>query len=223
MPAVLPEQAQLLEALRYKAPFLVQKLVKEQIVASAGEAEELVKELLRYLVLGRLYPHKYWYMASRLVDEAWNQFVLFTRQYLAFCQQYFGQYVHHQPGMSPDVPELTVSASFADFCEHYTRHFGAPPPDLWQDTHWLALSRRIIVNESLCPVTIDRDSRTGMIAVSSHRGPVVAVSPIAQEAMEFIWLAKAFYVRELPGELTDEEKLGLIAVLMAREAVYLAT
>jgi hypothetical protein len=223
MPTVQREPAQLLEALSYKAPFLAQKLVKEQIVASAREAEELFTELLRYLVLGRMYPHKYWYMASRLVDEAWHQFVLFTRQYMAFCQRYFGQYLHHQPGMSPDVPELTVSASFADFCEHYAQHFGAPPPELWQDTHWIALSRRIIVNESLCPVIIDRDDLTGMIAVSSHRGPVVAVSAIAQEAMEFIWRTKAFFVRELPGGLTDDEKLGLIEVLVAREAVYLAT
>jgi hypothetical protein len=223
MPAEVRDQARLQEALSYQAPFLIEKLVKEQIVASAREAEELFTELLRYLVLGRMYPDRNWYMGSRLVDETWHQFMLFTRQYLAFCLRYFGQYLHHHPGTLPDVSARDVSGSLADFHEHYARHFGAPLPDLWQDARWIALSRRIIVNEALCPVTIDRDDRTGMIAVSGRRGLVVGVSAIAHEAMEFIWRTKAFYVRELPGGLTDEEKLGTIEVLMAQEAVFLAT
>lgn len=223
MTSVEREPAQLMDALSYQAPFLIEKLVKEQIVASACEAEALFTELLRFLVLTRMYPDKFWYMASRLVDEAWHQFVLFTKQYTAFCQQYFGQYLHHNPGMSPDASGLTVEVSFADFSVFYERHFGAPPADAWQDKYWLSLTRRMIVNEALYPVTIDRDDRTGMVMVTSRRGPVLLVSEIARAAMEFIWQTKAFYVRELPGELSDDEKIGVAEVLMARGALLLAT
>jgi hypothetical protein len=215
------EPAQLSEALSYDAPFLIERLVKERIVASAREGEELFTELVRYLVLGRMYPDKYWYMVSRVVDEVWHQFVLFTKQYRAFCQRYFGQYLDHLPGMSPDAPDLTVVASFEDFSAYYAQHFGAPPSDVWHDAHWIALTRRVLVNEALCPLTTERDDRTGMIAVSSRRGPVLTASENAREALEFVARTKAFYVRELPGELTDEEKIGVAEVLMARGVVLL--
>ncbi len=216
-------QAPLMAALSYEAPFLIDKLVQEHIVASRRQGEELVTELLRYLVLGQMYPDKYWYMVSRLVDEAWHQFVLFTKQYVTFCQQYFGHYLHHAPGTSPDAPGLTVVDSFADFKQYYERHFGTPPPELWDDAHWLTLSRRMLVHEALCPVVVARDDRTGRITVTSPRGLVIAVNEIAREAMEFVFRTKAFYVRELPGGLTDQEKLGIAEMLLTRGALMLAT
>ena len=37
-------------------------------------------------------------MPSRVVDEAWHEFILMTRDYTLFCQQGFGEYLHHAPG-----------------------------------------------------------------------------------------------------------------------------
>jgi hypothetical protein len=31
-----------------------------------------------------------------IIDEMWHNFILFTKDYADFCNQYFGYYVHHQ-------------------------------------------------------------------------------------------------------------------------------
>jgi hypothetical protein len=31
------------------------------------------------------------------IDEMWHTFVLFTKDYAAFCERYFGHFVHHVP------------------------------------------------------------------------------------------------------------------------------
>lgn len=36
-------------------------------------------------------------MPSKVVDEAWHEFILFTKQYEAFCKQAFGTFLHHTP------------------------------------------------------------------------------------------------------------------------------
>lgn len=36
-------------------------------------------------------------MPSQVVDDAWHEFILFTREYNDFCLQAFGRYLHHTP------------------------------------------------------------------------------------------------------------------------------
>lgn len=36
-------------------------------------------------------------MPSRAVDEAWHGFILCTARYAAFCQNAYGQFLHHHP------------------------------------------------------------------------------------------------------------------------------
>lgn len=35
---------------------------------------------------------------SVIVDNMWHEFILFTREYAAFCDAQFGQFIHHSPG-----------------------------------------------------------------------------------------------------------------------------
>lgn len=37
----------------------------------------------------------------REIDQMWHVFLLYTRDYAAFCQKYFGQFLHHQPDLVP--------------------------------------------------------------------------------------------------------------------------
>jgi hypothetical protein len=54
-----------------------------------------------------------------------------------------------------------------------------------------------------------------MVALIDHDGrPLLSVSENAREALRFLVSAGAFYVRELPGDLTDEEKVALVAALV---------
>ena len=38
-----------------------------------------------------------------MIDETWHVFVLFTKEYTDFCNEYCGGYVHHAPHTGPDV------------------------------------------------------------------------------------------------------------------------
>jgi hypothetical protein len=35
------------------------------------------------------------------IDQMWHIFLLYTRDYMNFCQRYFGEYLHHQPDLVP--------------------------------------------------------------------------------------------------------------------------
>jgi hypothetical protein len=43
-------------------------------------------------------------MPSRLVDEAWHQFILDSITYTQFCEQAFGGYLHHRPDEAMGTP-----------------------------------------------------------------------------------------------------------------------
>src|SRR5258705_10884785 len=96
-------QAPAMDALGHEAPFLIEKLVKEQIAETPSEAEALFTEVKRYLVLAHADNTKKWQMYSRRIDECWHQFILFTRQYFEFCQRYFGKYLPHSPSNAPQA------------------------------------------------------------------------------------------------------------------------
>jgi hypothetical protein len=38
-------------------------------------------------------------MPSRVVDDLWHEFILFTRDYESFCRNAFGQFLHHTPAV----------------------------------------------------------------------------------------------------------------------------
>jgi len=50
-------------------------------------------------------------MPSQAVDTAWHEFILYTRDYTAFCQRAFGHYLHHVPGDEPSVGDDFLSGA----------------------------------------------------------------------------------------------------------------
>lgn len=81
---VLPQG--LFEKLRVQHPQLTPKDC--QLVAQA-----LRQFFLAYLAGGR----KPVSMPSQVVDDLWHAFILYTRNYEAFCRQAFGAFMHHTP------------------------------------------------------------------------------------------------------------------------------
>ena len=206
--------AQAFQALEHEAPYLIEKLMKERVVDSAEEGHALYLEVKRYLVLNQVDRSKIWKMYSLRVDEAWHQFVLFTGEYVAFCKRFFGRYVHHSPSNAPAsgggarAPEAT----FAEFADRYRDVFAAELPQIWIDSSSVRLHRRVL-NDRAEHLRL-RSSRE-MVELIGHNGAVLfSVSDLAREALEFIARTGAFYVRELPGGLTDDEKMGLISTMV---------
>jgi hypothetical protein len=208
--------------LRFEAPYLIEKLVKDRIVDTADEGEALFAEAKKFLILSYTDSDVSWNMYSTRVDEAWHQFVLFTSQYVDFCHRYFGEYLHHNPSNAPEAPgrpELKPS-TFEGFRARYESFFGEPLPDVWLDGRAVSLSRRVInYNAGRSQVSVEG----GMAYLAGPGGKIdVVVNDIARDALEFISCTGAFYVRELPGILTDDEKVGLVATLVEHRVLRVA-
>lgn len=201
------------EALDYEAPFVIHKLVKERFVDTAEDACALFTEVKRYLVLCHVDRTKNWKMHSLSVDEAWHQFVLFTAEYSAFCMKYFGRYRHHAPSNAPDTgvrhaPEATL----AEFGDRYREMFGIDLPPVWQDSSWVTPRRRVVnyFSGQLALSLVD-----GMVdLIDGERRVLLSVSAVAEHALRFIANTGAFYVREVPSDLTEEEKVALVSALV---------
>jgi hypothetical protein len=211
------------EALAFEAPFLIEKLVKDQVVESEDEARALFREVKRYLVMTATDRTVAWAMYSLRVDHIWHQFILFTRQYIDYCLRHFDRYIQHAPSTSPtpeDKEQLRPS-TFAMFAERYEELFGEPPPDLWYDERNVTLERRIVNSRAGAFSLRDDDD---MVELVNREGePVFAVEQVARTALEFIAGTGTFFVRELPGELPDEQRIALVSTMVEHKLLDLAS
>jgi hypothetical protein len=78
----------------YKNPALVARL-QEKHHLSKEDAEMLFDDTKRFLYLlatsgKRLSP-------TKMIDEGWHNFILFTKDYATFCKRYLGRFIHHTP------------------------------------------------------------------------------------------------------------------------------
>ncbi len=46
----------------------------------------------------------------RGIDQMWHLFLLYTKDYMCFCQKYFGEYIHHVPDIVPGMKKQTKRA-----------------------------------------------------------------------------------------------------------------
>lgn len=61
---------------------------------------QLVSHALRQFFLAHLKSgRKFVSMPSQVTDDLWHEFILYTRNYEQFCQQAFGQFLHHTPAV----------------------------------------------------------------------------------------------------------------------------
>lgn len=79
----------LFERLRQKHPHLTLK-----------DAQLVANGLRQFFLVYQRSGFKFVAMPSQVVDDLWHEFILFTRDYDAFCQQAFGQFFHHTPSVA---------------------------------------------------------------------------------------------------------------------------
>src|SRR5215813_80179 len=101
-----PQTVSLEELLAYQQPGVIRRYAKEQ-GATLDEAEEVFRETLKWLYLcyrssipGPEGDAPIGYAMTpeiAKIDDMWHAFVLFTRDYAAFCEHYFGLFLHHVP------------------------------------------------------------------------------------------------------------------------------
>ncbi|WP_394849786.1 hypothetical protein LZC95_20310 [Pendulispora brunnea] len=207
----------------FEAPYLIDKLIKEHIFEHADDARLHFRELKRWLVACQMDRSRAWDMYSRMIDEVWHQFALFTRQYVDFSIECFGHYIHHAPGNSPDMKEFREHrqpATIEDFAQYYANLFDEPLPDAWYNDRFVKINTRLINNRAGQMNVRLAEDRAELVGA---RGAIlVQVNPWAKETLDFLAKNEIFFVREMPGKLRNDDRVALAAVLMQQDVLRLA-
>lgn len=81
-------------------PGLYERLEKKR-PGLALKDRQLVGRALRQFFLAHLQSGRQFVsMPSQVTDDLWHEFILYTRQYQAFCQRAFGRFLHHTPAVA---------------------------------------------------------------------------------------------------------------------------
>jgi len=101
--------------LNYDAPHIVQRFAKQYDIPKE-EAHRRFLQCLMFLVICAEAP-KISHAPSSIIDDAWHSFVLHTKEYQAFCEDYLGRFVHHNPTDAPEKEAYrrTIRAMTARF------------------------------------------------------------------------------------------------------------
>lgn len=89
--------------------FPYERLLDKRLAARRPELNEAQRRevftgLRDYFQLCRMAGKRMVAMPSQAVDDAWHEFILFTRQYDKFCQDAFGRFLHHTPAEAMSAP-----------------------------------------------------------------------------------------------------------------------
>lgn len=110
----------------YEAPFLEEKLLLDGEFPSSGQYCEAFTEFKKFIGLARLY-RKPLAMPSERIDAVWHQFLLFSKDYVRFCDTFHGGYFHH----NPDIPSRPLPPGGLDnLVRLYTSTYGEMP-EIW--------------------------------------------------------------------------------------------
>lgn len=86
------------------AATLDRRLAARRPELTADQRAEVFAGLRDYFHLCRSAGRRLVAMPSQAVDDAWHEFILFTRHYDRFCRQAFGRFLHHTPAEAMASP-----------------------------------------------------------------------------------------------------------------------
>ncbi|ODR21906.1 hypothetical protein BHQ23_10725 [Mycobacterium gordonae] len=217
---------------------MIDRLVHDRVVRNPSQAEGLFSELKKYFVLCAISADGRLGMHSRMVDQAWHTFILFTSEYADYGYRYFDRFLHHAPNVGASRMDWQPAAdsygvdhcisdwrtsrnpSFRDFGDRYQQLFGESLPAVWYDELFLTPSSRVI------------NDRAGQLSTRIHagivelfdvmHGRILSINALGGSALNFITKHHDFYIRELGDTLTDDEKLGLSRALIEAGVLRIA-
>lgn len=110
----------------FEAPFLEEKLLADSVFPSSQAYQDAFNEFKKYVALSRFFGNDL-AMASTHIDNIWHQFILFTKEYHAFCELFLGKYLHHSPATSGSPISRQMKENLV---KRYTCLFGEMP-EIW--------------------------------------------------------------------------------------------
>lgn len=85
-----------------KNPLLLER-IQIDTKLSKDEIPLLFAEMLQFLHISA--KSNFSTVPSEMIDKAWHEFILFTKEYTNYCNDNFGFYLHHTPGKSSDTED----------------------------------------------------------------------------------------------------------------------
>ena len=79
---------------------LLFKFAKKYPHVSSKDAALVSRGLRQFFIAYLMSGNKYVAMPSQVADDLWHEFILYTRDYQAFCQNAFGGFLHHTPAVA---------------------------------------------------------------------------------------------------------------------------
>jgi len=100
-----------IKQLAYIKKYHFHKSIKEKIRKkyphlSNDQVHQVFKGLRDYFWMCNRSKRKMVSMPSQVVDDAWHEFILFTRSYKTFCKNGVGKFLHHTPTEAMASPTL---------------------------------------------------------------------------------------------------------------------
>jgi hypothetical protein len=209
----------------FDAPYVNAKLIDKGLVGTEAEAQALFGEVKKYLLLSQ-HLEKALPMCSALVDAAWHQFVLFTREYERFCRTCFGEFCHHVPapigaeGDHAQADDGALPLTEEQFRELYEACFGSIP-DVWFDSLCVRPETRLLRRRA-SDVFSARTEEAHALLFRGGTELVCRASARAFDALDFMVQHACFLVRELPRLKTPDEQLALCRPLVRYGILRLA-
>lgn len=96
-------RATYIEAFPYQR-MLDQRLAARRPELSETQRSEVFAALLDYFAMCNKAGRRMVAMPSQVADDAWHEFILFTRQYDKYCRKAFGRFLHHTPAEAMSSP-----------------------------------------------------------------------------------------------------------------------
>lgn len=78
-------------------PGLLERFAEKHPALTPADRERVVRGLRQFFVVHLRSDCDYVSMPSRVVDDLWHEFILYTREYRDFCRRAFGKFLHHLP------------------------------------------------------------------------------------------------------------------------------
>ncbi len=79
---------------------LYAKLIEKNPALTTKDCQLVGRALRQYFLAYATSGHRSIAMPSQVVDDLWHEFILYTREYQAFCEASFGRFFHHSPAVT---------------------------------------------------------------------------------------------------------------------------
>jgi hypothetical protein len=109
-------------------PGVRQRVRKRYPHLTDAQLELMMQALREYFHLCRKAGNRLLAIPSQVVDAAWHELILFTRNYRAFCQRALGRFLHHTPTTEASTSPTQASEGIQRTCLRARRRIGTARP-----------------------------------------------------------------------------------------------